>query len=119
MLEQVTLGEIFATLGIFAAAIGSIGVIMKCVASAATKWLRRELQPINDKLDSLSKRVDETELEDWKTILVNFIGDVKRGVELSETERERLHETYQKYTDMGGNSYVHTEIEKLKKQGKI
>ena len=86
---------------------------------AALKWLQKALDPINRKLDAIDRKVDESELSDCKNYLVGFLSDIKRGVQPTEVERERFHETYARYTAMGGNSYIKTEVDRLKKIGKL
>lgn len=122
-MDSITIGQF---IGILTAIVAGLVAFIKGVeflwqkaGSAAAKWLQKGLAPTNAKIDELDRKISDAELEDCKTILVNFIGNIKRGVELTETEKERLHETYARYTKAGGNSYVHTEMEKLKKDGKL
>lgn len=99
--------------------IKGIEYLHKKISEAATQWLQNGLAPTNAKIDALDKKVDAAELEDCKNYLVSFLSDVKLGNKVTEVERERFHETYKRYTDMGGNSYIHTEVENLKKIGKL
>lgn len=59
------------------------------------------------------------ELSCIKTDLVNFINDVENGFDKSEIQKLNAHELYDRYTKIGGNSYVHEHWEKLKEEGKI
>ena len=86
---------------------------------AAAKWLEKGLEPINKKLDEIDAKVDESEISDCKNYLVGFLSDVKRGVAPTEVERERFHETYKRYQSLGGNGYIHGEVERLRKEGKL
>jgi len=120
---DITVGQF---IGIAVAAIAGLVGFIKGIeyligemSRAASKWLEKGLEPINRKLDSIDKRVETNELESDKTILVRFLADIKNGEKLTDIETERLHETYQRYTQLGGNSYIHTEWERLKKEGKI
>lgn len=70
------------------------------------------IKPINNKIDSL-------ELSSIKTDLVNFINDVEDDIAKSEIQKAIAHELYDKYRNLGGNSYVREHWEKLKEEGKI
>lgn len=85
--------------------ISSCGIILTFVK----KWLT---DPINEKIDKL-------ELSGVKTDLVNFINDVEHGVSKSQIQKMNAHELYDRYTKLGGNSYVHEHWERLKEEGKI
>lgn len=120
---NLTVGEF---IGIIAGGIAGLVALIKGIeyllgkiGRAATKWLEKGLEPVNKKLDSIDKKVISNQLENDKTILVRFLADIKTGEKLTEIETERLHETYARYTDNGGNSYIHTEWERLKKEGKL
>ena len=52
-------------------------------------------------------------------ILVNFINDVELGNEKSQIQKQNAYELYDRYKELGGNSYVHDRWEKLIKAGKI
>lgn len=119
VMELITLGQIAAAIAFIVGLIKGIEYLCQKISHAATKWLQEGLEPINDKLDALDKKIDANELEADKTILVRFLADIKNGKELTDVERERLHETYAHYTSLHGNSYVHTEVEKLKEAGKL
>lgn len=118
-MESVTVGEIAGSLALVAGIVSAGGVLIHLGAKGLSNLIARELKPIQKSISDLQAQIQDGELEDCKTVLVNFIGDIKRGVKLSGEELERLHETYDRYTKMGGNSYIHTTIEKFKKEGKI
>lgn len=120
---EITIGQF---IGIAAAGLAGLVAFIKgleylCgkISQAATIWLQKGLAPTNAKIDALDRKVDGVELESDKTILVRFLADIKNGEKLTDIETERLHETYARYTKLGGNSYIHTEWERLKKEGKI
>lgn len=99
------------------------------VSEIASRWLLSALKPMNDtidtkfqnleaKLDSLEKKSDQQELNRCQDFVVDVLGEAKRH-DLDEIVKMRLHEDYERYTALGGNSYVHAEFEKLKEAGKI
>lgn len=113
-------------IGIIAAGVAGLVGFIKGVeflfskaSRAATKWLEKGLEPLTVKLDAIDRKVAANQMENDKTVLVRFLSDIKNGETLTEIETERLHETYTRYTNAGGNSYIHTEWERLKKEGKI
>lgn len=120
---NISVGEFIGYLVAFIA--GLVGLIKGIeylvgkAGRAATKWLERGLEPMNRKLDAIDRKVATNQLENDKTILVRLLADIKQGEALTEIEIERLHETYTRYTQNGGNSYIHDEWEKIKKEGKL
>ena len=44
---------------------------------------------------------------------------MERGQDLTEIEYERFNDILEHYDGIGGNSYVHRKIDKLKDQGKL
>ena len=118
-INQITVGQIIAIILAIAGLITAIGVIMKKIGDWAQNWLAKGLLPVYKKLDAISEKVDRNELETDKTTLVRFLADIKNGETLTDIEMERLHETYNRYTSQGGNSYIHSEFEKLSKEGKL
>ena len=130
MILNMTVGEAIAALVAIVA--GLVGLIKGLeylftkAGRAASKWVQKELAPTNAKIDALGRRIEEvdkkvdaSELEDCKNFLVGFLSDIKLGQRVAEVERERFHETYERYKALGGNSYIRTEVERLKKAGKL
>lgn len=107
-MESITLGQVSAT---FAFLVGLISSI-KYIFSLFSKRIDKILSP-------LVKRIDDLELQSIKTDLTNFISDVEHNVPKSQIQRLNAHELYDKYTTLGGNSYIHEHWENLLKKGKI
>ena len=87
VMELITLGQIAAAIAFIVGLIKGIEYLCQKISHAATKWLQTGLEPINDKLDALDKKIDANELEADKTILVRFLADIKNGKELTDVER--------------------------------
>lgn len=68
---------------------------------------------------AIEKHLKKLELSTIKTELVNFINDVEMGVFKTHIQRMHAHELYDRYDELGGNSYVHEHWEQLLKEGKI
>lgn len=92
----------------FAAFIGAIGVIL----AGVNKIFENKLKPINT-------RLNEIEVSSDKNFIVRFLADIEQGNQIDEVERERFYEIYQRYKELGGNSYVSHKVEKLQKEGKL
>jgi hypothetical protein len=91
------------------------------------KKLDDTCKKINEKIDGLedtfTKKIDKIEYESCKTFLVSTIAEIKRmnelGQEVDGVLKKRFFERYDRYIAMGGNTYVKSEVEKLKKNGII
>lgn len=110
--ESITIGDIASVLCFIASLITSGGIICKVAVKRVGKIMETTLKPINDKLDSV-------DLSNCKNYLVQALSEIEAGNELNQVARERFWENYDHYVKMGGNSYVHSEVEKLKKEGKL
>ena len=71
------------------------------------------------KQDDIKEEIKQIQLDNCKNYLVQAIAKVESGQELSPVERERYWENYDTYVKLGGNSYIHSETERLKKGGKL
>lgn len=107
-MENITIGQVTTSLAFLVSFIGSIIALLKY----AKKIFNNAIKPINEKLMSL-------ETSSIKTNLVDFINDMEHDVPKSQIQKLNAHELYDRYTELGGNSYVHEHWEKLVKEGKI
>ena len=71
------------------------------------------------KQDDIKEEIKQIQLDNCKNYLVQAIAKVESGQDLSPVEKERYFENYDTYVKLGGNSYIHTETERLKKEGKL
>ncbi len=106
-MENITLGQVLGVILFIGSFIGGIEVIVKKVNEHLTKMLN----PINKKIDSL-------ELSSIKTDLVNFMCMAEADT-ITYEQKMNAYELFDRYTKLGGNSYVHDKWERLKKEGKI
>lgn len=118
-MDGITLGEIASWVGLIVGIISGVGVIYKLIDSAFSKALKRELEPMSDKLDKLEKRHDLSDREHAKNYIVRFLADVEQGEPIDQDELHCFWDNYELYKSMGGNSYIHDKVEKLKAQGKL
>lgn len=96
--------------GIVVALITVSGTIINTIISKKT----------NKKVDciaELRKDFKEHVLDADKTFLINFLSDIENGIKKSDIQIKRAYEIYERYTNNGGNSYVHDRWEEVKKKG--
>lgn len=104
-MENITIGQVVAILGIIAGLITSISTI--CVF--CKKAINKGFEPIYKKID----KIDENQCRNF---LVDFLADVENGIEKDEVQIKRAYEVYEHYTnDLHKNSYIHDKWEKLMK----
>lgn len=72
----------------------------------------------NVKKSDLIEQINKVQLDNCKNYIVQQISAADRR-DLSAAEKERYWENYDNYISLGGNSYIHSETERLKKEGKI
>lgn len=118
-MEGLTLGEINGAITFIAGLLGSVGVIALYVNKHLGKIIQENLEPTNRKIDKLTEQVEDVDMANCKNFLVQVISDLEAGRSVDKVVQERFYEEYDHYTKLGGNSYIHTAIEKLKKKGKI
>lgn len=118
-MEHVTVGQITTGITLLATFIGSAIAVYKYFCSLLGKQIEESLKPLSSKVDSIANNMNDMDLNRCKDFLVRFISDLEQGQVVSDIELERFHETYAHYQKIGGNSYIHDKVEKLKKQGKL
>lgn len=122
-MDGITVNDIFEWVKIIAAFITSATVIYKLVSMAFRKTLNKALDekitPISEKLDALERKHDLSDREQAKNFIVRFLADVEQGQPIDADELHCFWDNYELYKAMGGNSYIHDKVEKLKAQGKL
>lgn len=96
--------------GIVVALITVSGTIINTIISKKT----------NKKVDCITELRQEFKahvLDADKTFLINFLSDIENGETKSDIQIKRIYEIYERYTNNGGNSYVHDRWEEVKKKG--
>ena len=119
LMQDVTIGQIAAALAIIVGIITGVELLFKKLKNGATEWLTKALEPTNKKLDNLDAKIGDVDMSQCKNFLVRFLADVEQDKVIDEVEKERFYETYEHYTKLGGNSYIHDKVEHLKKSGKL
>ena len=70
-------------------------------------------------LEKNSQEIRNVDLSQCKNFISRYLADMERGQDLTEIEYERFNDILEHYDGIGGNSYVHRKIDKLKDQGKL
>lgn len=71
------------------------------------------------KQDDIKEEIKQLKLDNCKNYLVQAIAKVESGQNLTPVEKERYFENYDTYVKLGGNSYIHSETERLKEEGRL
>ena len=106
--ENITIGQIATIIGTVVALIGGVEFLL----IRFNKIFDAKLNPINTRLNDI-------ELSSDKNFIVRFLADIEQGNPVDEIERERFYEIYQRYIELGGNSYIKNRVDKLTKEGRL
>ena len=119
LIEEVTLGQVLVSVTF----VISLGAAIKKLKKEIDNWFKDQLtpkiEPITNSIKDLDKKIDRMEMESYKSWLVLFMSNIERGEHIDEVEYMLFEEVYKKYTERGGNSYVHRKYDKLKAEGKL
>lgn len=107
-MENITLGTIATYVAFLVALIGGVEFLL----ARFNKLFDNKLKPINT-------RLNEIELSSDKNFIVRFLADIEQGNLVDEVEKERFYEIYQRYRELGGNSYIKSRVDKLTSEGKL
>lgn len=73
-------------------------------------------EPINRRLDEIESDINKIDKEQCESFLTQYL-NVDR--DLKETEKQRIYEVCQHYIELGGNSYIKEEFERMQDEGKL
>ena len=118
-MENITLGDISNVLVFIAGILGAGGSITLFFSKRFGKIISDQLKPTNDKIDTLQRSISEVDMSNCKNYLVQIISILEAGGTVDKVALERFWENYDHYIELGGNSYIHTAVERLKKEGKL
>ena len=118
-MTEITLGQIAEAITLLVGLFTGIGYLHMTLKKWLKKIMDEQTKTIDKKIDELNSRLDSIDLETTKNYLVQFISEVKRGETINDTERQRFYEQYEHYLASGGNTYIKTEVEDLRKKGYI
>lgn len=116
---DLTLSELGLAVTFLVGLLTGIGFLYGKMKSWFSKAFKEEFKPISEKIDALSKRIDDVDMGAVKNYLVSYLSDIEKGNHIDEIEKERFFEQYEHYQAIGGNSYIKHKVDKLKGEGKI
>lgn len=81
---------------------------------------RAEMKATNEKIDKALEAIHQVDVDNAKNYLQQIISAVDNGLKLDEATKIRFSEVMDHYTnDLHLNSWVHSSVEKLRKEGKL
>lgn len=91
----------------------AFGTATLTIVKAVKVAIAKGFEPIN-------KKIDVVDMNATKNYLVQQIGEIDRNGGLDGATKVRFYEQLQHYEkDLNGNSYIHDEVERLKKENKL
>lgn len=108
-MDNITLGQISnITLWVIGFA-GATATIVKAVKKA----IESGFKPINEKIEEVDKNAT-------MNYLVDKMDEIDKGFKIEGVSKKRFVDQYEHYTkELKGNTYIHDEYERLKKEGKL
>lgn len=127
---KIAVEDLTAFISVIAGTITGVLIISKFLNGLMTKWANTLIEPIDQKIDQSNKEikglieqnsedVKQMKLDLCKNLLTRYLSDIERGTKLTEIELERFNDINSNYIKLGGNSYIHSKIDKYKAQGKL
>ncbi len=127
---RIAVEDITTFISVIAGVITGLGIIAKFLDNMMKKWVTSLVDPINKKIEDYnsemirlleknSQEIRNVDLSQCKNFISRYLADMERGQDLTEIEYERFNDILGHYDGIGGNSYVHRKIDKLKDQGKL
>ncbi len=110
-MENITLGQVLITLVFIMSLISNLKTLIKEIKNPFDQKVKEILEPIREDINNL-------EMNSIKTDLVNFMCLAEQS-HLTHEQKLIAHELYDRYCAKGGNSYIHDEWERLKREEKI
>ncbi len=105
---------------IIVALITAIGTIINTVISKKTNKKINTVDELKNKIDFMRNESKEDMkkhiLDADKTYLINFLSELENGEKKTDVQIKRAYEIYERYTQNGGNSYVHDKWDEVKEK---
>ena len=118
-MENITLGQLGIAVAFIVALLTGISFMNNKLKDWIADLLKDRFDSTDKKIDDLSDKISEVDIESCKNFLVRVLGDVELGREMDEVVMQRFYEQYQHYIDNGGNTYIKHKVEKLEAEHKL
>lgn len=96
-----------------------IGIFLTFLVAliSSIEYLYKKLKrQVSKTLDPINNNINQLDISQCKTFLVNFLSNVESGEIIDELQKQRAYEIYDHYTnDLKQNSYIHKRWEELMK----
>lgn len=119
MFDAVTLEQVRELVIGVAAIITACGVVTAWISKRFTKRVLDAVKPLQDSIDEMHKRLNDVEMDSLKNYLTGCLARIELEMPMPEIEKERFWESYGRYREMGGNTYVKEKVDKFKQEGKL
>lgn len=124
-IQDITIGQIWGLLVIIIGISATIGGAVGKWKEQKKDFSKKLYAPFEQKITNLEEKITnlmkDQDLRNCRTQLIQGFNELRHAAELdqevSEVYIQNLHDLYSHYCELGGNSYVHSEFEKLKKEG--
>lgn len=115
-IEQIKVADIVAFIIGLVSFIKAVEYLAKDFYDKIGNSITENTEPINKRLDDIENNLTKIDKEQCKSFLTQ---NLNADHELSETEKQRIYEVYQHYRELGGNSYIKEEFERMQDEGKL
>lgn len=117
--ESLTLGNISSGIVFLVGFIGAVAALLRYSRKGLTKVVKDEIAPLKDKIDSISREIERTQVEAARDYISHFLSRVDAGAIPTDSELECYYENLDIYESRGGNGFIHSWIARLEKEGKL
>lgn len=115
-IDQIKVADVVGLIIGVASFIKAVEYLFKEFYNNINYSIKKNTEPLNERLEIIENNLNKIDKEQCKSFLTQCFN---ADHELSETERQRVYEVYQHYRELGGNSYIKEEFEKMQDEGKL
>lgn len=99
--------------------VGGFLTLLAYLKRGMNRWVKEAAQPLENKMDKIAAELDQTQKDNAKNFITNFLAEVERGKKYSQAEMECFCENLRVYEKKDGDGFVHSEINRLQSCGKL
>lgn len=76
--------------------------------------IKEEISPIKENIEDLKNLVDDNEKDRLRAEIMIFVHELKNNQIVDGADFKHIHHVYDKYHNMGGNSYIDEDMEYIR-----
>lgn len=76
--------------------------------------MQNDLVLVHNQLQSQQNEIEQNEINRLQTAIIDFADKLRAGNRLGEHNFHYVFDAYEKYRDLGGNSYIESEMDYIK-----